>query len=60
MFYPWRYVSPTLPFSVSEKEKLGKPKEEIVNLKIDLNICILMISKYNKCKLNICIIMILR
>jgi hypothetical protein len=44
---------PTLPLNVSEKEKLGKPKEEIGNLKMDLNTCILMISKYNTCKLNI-------
>ncbi len=49
-----------LPLGVSEKEKLGKPKEEIGNLKMDLNICILMISKYNLCKLNICILVILR
>ncbi len=27
-----RYISPTLPLSVSEKKKLGKPKEEIGNL----------------------------
>jgi hypothetical protein len=26
-----------LPLSVSEKEKLGEPKEEIGNLKMDLN-----------------------
>ncbi len=51
---------PMLPLSVSEKEKLGKPKEEIGNLKMDLNICILMISKYNMCELNICILVILR
>ncbi len=44
---------PTLPLSVSEKEKLGKPKEEIGNLKMDLNICILMFSKYNISNLNI-------
>ncbi len=49
-----------LPLSVSEKEKLGKPKEEIGNLKMDLNVCILMISKYNICKMNICISVILR
>jgi hypothetical protein len=49
-----------LPLSVSEKEKLGKPKEEIGSLKMDLNICILMISKYNICKLNISILVILR
>jgi hypothetical protein len=49
---------PTLPLSVSEKEKLGKPKEEIRNLKMGLNLCILMISKYNICKLNICILII--
>jgi hypothetical protein len=46
------YISPTLPLSVSEKKKLGEPKEEIGNLKMDLNTCILMISKYNTCKLN--------
>jgi hypothetical protein len=51
------YILPTLPLSVSEKEKLGKPKGEIGNLKMDLNICILIISKYNICKLNICISM---
>ncbi len=28
MFDRWRYILPTLPLSVSEKEKLGKPKEE--------------------------------
>ncbi len=28
---------PTLPLSISKKEKLGKPKEEIGNLKMDLN-----------------------
>ncbi len=49
-----------LLLSFFEKEKLGKPKEEIGNLKMDLNICILMISKYNICDLkistlNICI-----
>ena len=54
------YILPMLPLSVSEKEKLGKPKEEIGNLKMDLNLCILMISKYNICKLNICILVILR
>jgi hypothetical protein len=54
------YILPTLPLSVSEMEKLGKPKEEIGNLKMDLNICILMISKYNICKLNMCILVILR
>ncbi len=43
-----------LLLSFSEKEKLGKPKEEIGNLKMDLNICILMIFKYNICNLNIC------
>ncbi len=43
-----------LLLSFSEKEKLGKPEEEIGNLKVDLNICILMISKYNRCTLNIC------
>ncbi len=50
----------TLPLSVSEKKKLGEPKEEIGNLKMDLNICILMIFKYNICKLNISILLILR
>jgi hypothetical protein len=49
-----------LPLSISEKEKLGKLKEEIGNLKMNLNICILTISKYNICKLNICILVILR
>ena len=48
------------PLSISENEKLGEPKEEIGNLKMDLNVCILMISKYNICKLNICILVILR
>ncbi len=33
MFDHWRYISPTLPLSISKKEKLGKPKEEIGNLK---------------------------
>ncbi len=28
----WRYILPTLPLSFSEKENLGKPKEEIGNL----------------------------
>jgi hypothetical protein len=51
---------PTLPLSFSEKKKLGKPKEEIGNLKMDLNICILVISKYNTFNLNICILVILR
>ncbi len=51
---------PTLPLSISEKKKLGEPKDEISNLKIDLNICILVISKYNICNLNICILVILR
>ncbi len=37
MFDRWRYISPMLPLSVSEKEKLGEPKEEIGNLKMDLN-----------------------
>ncbi len=49
-----------LLLSFSEKEKLGKPKEEIGNLKMDLNICILVISRYNICNLNICILVILR
>ncbi len=40
MFNCWRYILPTLPLSISEKEKLGKPKEEIGSLKTDLNICI--------------------
>jgi hypothetical protein len=60
MFGRRRYISQMLPLSISEKKKLGKPKEEIGNLKMDLNICILMISKYNICKLNICILVILR
>jgi hypothetical protein len=43
-----------LPLSVSEKEKLGEPKEEIRNLKMDLNTCILMISTYNiDCNCNV-------
>jgi hypothetical protein len=37
MFDHWWYILPTLPLSISEKEKLGKPKEEIENLKMDLN-----------------------
>jgi hypothetical protein len=45
MFDRRRYIFPTLPLSVSEKEKLGEPKEEIGNLKMDLNICILMVFK---------------
>jgi hypothetical protein len=49
-----------LPLSSSEKEKLGEPKEEIGNLKMDSNTCILMISKYNICKLNVCNLVILR
>jgi hypothetical protein len=53
MFDHRRYILPTLPLSFSEKEKLDKPKEEIGNLKMDLNICILVISKYNICNLNI-------
>jgi hypothetical protein len=56
----WWYISPMLPLSISEKEKLGNPKEEIGNLKMDLNMCILMISKYNICKLNTCVLVILR
>jgi hypothetical protein len=60
MFDCWWYIWPTLHLSVSEKDKLGKPKEEIRNLNMDLNICILMVSKYNICKLNICILVILR
>ncbi len=44
----------------SEKEKLGKPKEEFRILKMGLNICILIIPKYNICKLNIFILVILR
>ncbi len=51
---------PMLPLSFSEKEKLGEPKEEIGNLKMDLNICILVISRYNICNLKICILVILR
>ena len=49
-----------LPLSVSEKEKLGKPKEEIGSLKMDLNIYILVVSRYNICNLNICILVMLR
>ena len=60
MFKHQQYILPMLPLSFSEKEKLGKPKGEIRNLKMNLNICILMISKYNTCKLNICILVILR
>ncbi len=60
MFSCWWYILPMLPLSVSEKKKLGEPKEEIGNLKMDLNVCILMISKYNICKLNICVLVILR
>jgi hypothetical protein len=60
MFDCMQYILPTLPLSISEKEKLGEPKEEIGNLKMNLNICILMISKYNTCKINICILVILR
>jgi hypothetical protein len=60
MFDGQEYILPTLPLSVSEKEKLGKPKKEIRNPKNDLNICVLMISKYNMCKLNISILVILR
>jgi hypothetical protein len=55
-----QYIFPMLPLSFSEKEKLGEPKEEIGNLKMDLNTCILVISKYNTCNLNICILVILR
>jgi hypothetical protein len=36
-----------LPLSISEKEKLVEPKGEIRNLKMDLNLSILIISKYN-------------
>jgi hypothetical protein len=32
MLDPWQYILPMLPFSFSEKENLGKPKEEIGNL----------------------------
>ncbi len=60
MFDCQRYILSTLPLSFSEKEKLGEPKEEIGNLQMDLNVCILVISKYNICNLNICILMILR
>ncbi len=42
----------------SEKEKLGEPKEEIGKLKMDLNICILVISRYNICNLNTCILVL--
>jgi hypothetical protein len=59
MFDRWQYILSMLPLSVSEKEKLGEPKEEIGNLNMDLNICILMISKNNICILNICILVIL-
>ncbi len=37
MFDRWRYILPTLSLSISEKEKLGKLKEEIGNLKMDLS-----------------------
>jgi hypothetical protein len=60
MFDHWWYILPMLPLSFSEKEKLGKPKEEIGNLKMDLNMCILVISRYNIYNLNICILVILR
>ncbi len=60
MFDCWRYILPMLPLSFSEKEKLGKPKEEIGNLNMDLNTCALVISKCNICNLNICILVILR
>jgi hypothetical protein len=50
MFDCWQYILATLPLSISEKKKFGEPKEEIGNLKMDLNICILMIFKYNICK----------
>jgi hypothetical protein len=60
MFDCWQYILPMLPLNFSEKEKLGEPKEEIGNLKMDLNICILVISRYNICNLNICILVILR
>jgi hypothetical protein len=40
MFDCWWYILPSLPLSISEKEKLGKPKEEIGNLKMDFNICV--------------------
>jgi hypothetical protein len=60
MFDRWQYILPTLPLGFSEKEKLGKPKEKNGNLKMDLNKCILVISRYNICNLNICIFVILR
>jgi hypothetical protein len=60
MFDPRRFILPMLLLSFSEKEKSGKPKEEIGNLRMDLNICILVISKYNICNLIICILVILR
>jgi hypothetical protein len=60
MFNHWGYILLTLPLSFSEKEKLGKPKEKIGNLKMDLNICVLVISRYNICNLNTCILVILR
>ncbi len=56
MFDHRRYILPMLPFSFSEKEKLGEPKEEIRNITMDLNICVLVISKYNICNLNKCIL----
>jgi hypothetical protein len=49
-----------LTLSFSGKEKLGEPKEEIGNLKMDLNLCIFVISRYNICNLNTCILVILR
>jgi hypothetical protein len=51
MFDCWWYILPTLTLSFSEKEKLGKPKEEIGNLKMDLNIRILVPSRNNMVKL---------
>jgi hypothetical protein len=38
MFDRRRYILPTLLLSYSEKEKLGELKEEIGNLKMDLDI----------------------
>jgi hypothetical protein len=60
MFNHWWYISPMLPLSFSEMEKLGEPKEEIRNLKMESNIYILVISKYNLFNLNTCILVILR
>jgi hypothetical protein len=37
MFDCQQYILPMLPLSISEKKKSGEPKEEIENLKINLN-----------------------